>query len=176
MGDERKRRENERKFSAWVELCDDGRRYFYEVQGRHGWIARYVKQVDASERTVRFYQEIHDDTGRLVEIYEKYVVDKGHRAVQERQVVKITRRKVAQKLIDYLDHRITLAELVSWAELAMMEADFDARDFETLRDIVSRLGLADVRAFGMTWEDCEDFLSRLGYRVNITVLETPMMA
>jgi hypothetical protein len=33
-----------------------------------------------------------------------------------------------------------------------------------------------VRAFGITWEDCEDFLSRLGYRVSITVLETPVMA
>jgi len=90
--------------------------------------------------------------------------------------MKITRQKVAQKLIDYLHHRITLAELVSWAELAMMEADFDSRDFETLRDIVSRLGLADVRAFGITWEDCEGFVSRLGYRVSITVLETPAMA
>lgn len=48
---------------------------------------------------------------------------------------------------------------------------FDARDFETLRDIVSRLGLADVKAFGMTWEDCEGFLSRLGYRVSVRILE-----
>jgi hypothetical protein len=90
--------------------------------------------------------------------------------------MKITRQKVAQKLIDYLHHRITLAELVDWAESAMMEADFEERGLEILRDIVSRLGLADVRAFGITWEDCEDFLSRLGYRVSITVLETPVMA
>ncbi len=58
----------------------------------------------------------------------------------------------------------------------MMEADFDARDFETLRDIVSRLSLADVKAFGMTWEDCEGFLSRLGYRVSMKVSEGPAMA
>jgi len=90
--------------------------------------------------------------------------------------MKITRQKVAQKLIDYLDHRIALTELVDWAESAMMEADFEEQDLEILRDIVSRLGLADVRAFGMTWEDYEDFLSRLGYRVSITVLETPVMA
>jgi len=90
--------------------------------------------------------------------------------------MKITRQDVAQKLIDYLHHRITLTELVDWAESAMMEADFDARDFETLRDIVSRLGLADVKAFGMTWEDCEDFLSRLGYRVSVKVSEVPAIA
>ncbi len=58
----------------------------------------------------------------------------------------------------------------------MMEADFEEQDFEILRGIVSRVGLADVRAFGMTWEDCQDFLSRLGYLVSVTVSETPAMA
>ena len=87
--------------------------------------------------------------------------------------MKISREEVAQKLIDYLHHRITLAELVDWAESTMMEADFDERDYETLRDIVSRLGLADVKAFGMTWEDREDFLSQLGYQVRVVVSEAP---
>jgi len=90
--------------------------------------------------------------------------------------MKVTRKKVAQKLIDYLNHGITLTELVDWAESAMMEADFEEQNFEAIRDIVSRVGLADVRAFGMTWEDCEDFLSRLGYRVSVEVLETAAMA
>jgi len=85
--------------------------------------------------------------------------------------MKITRRKVAQKLIDYLYHRITLIELVDWAEKAMMEGNFEEKEFEILREIVSRVGLADVRAFGLTWEECEDFLSRLGYRINISVSE-----
>jgi hypothetical protein len=85
--------------------------------------------------------------------------------------MEITQQEVAQKLIEYLHHYITLAELVDWAELAMMEGNFAEQDFDLLRDIVSRLGLADVRAFGLTWEDCRDFLSRLGYRVHITVLE-----
>ena len=90
--------------------------------------------------------------------------------------MKITRQGVAQKLIGYLYHRITLAELVDWAESAMMEADFEEQDFEILREIVGRVGLADVRAFGMTWEDCKDFLSRLGYCISVTVSETAAMA
>ncbi|MGQ9625692.1 MAG: hypothetical protein ACUVV0_02150 [Anaerolineae bacterium] len=85
--------------------------------------------------------------------------------------MKLTRQDVAQKLIDYLHHRLTLAELVDWAERAMMEANFDGQDFEMLREVVGRLGLADVRAFGLTWEDCEDFLARLGYQVEVTVSE-----
>jgi len=82
MRDEQKRRQNERKFGVWDELSDGGRRYFHEVQGRHGWSARYIKEVDASERTIKFYQEIYDDKGLLVEIHEKYPVNKGHTRVQ----------------------------------------------------------------------------------------------
>jgi hypothetical protein len=81
MRDEHKRRENEQKFGHWEELPDGGRRYFYEVRGRFGWRALYIKMVDASERTIRFYQEIYDEQGRLVEIHEKYPVDTGHRKV-----------------------------------------------------------------------------------------------
>ncbi|MEA1899505.1 MAG: hypothetical protein U9N47_01870 [Thermodesulfobacteriota bacterium] len=41
-------------------------------------MARYVKEVDALDRTIKFYQEIFDEDGRLVEIHEKYPVNKGH--------------------------------------------------------------------------------------------------
>ena len=46
--------------------------------------------------------------------------------------MKVTSKKVAQKLIDYLHHRITLTELVDWAESAMMEADFEEQNLEML--------------------------------------------
>ena len=90
--------------------------------------------------------------------------------------MKITRKDVARKIADYLHHRITLAELVDWAESMMMEADFESHDFDALRDVVSRLGLADVKAFGMTWEDCEYFLSRLGYQARVVVTDGSAMA
>ena len=81
----------------------------------------------------------------------------------------ITRRMVAEKLTDYLQHRLSLAALVDWAEEAMREGEFEAEHLETVREVVSRLGLADVKAFGLTWEDCEEFLRLLGYRVRIEV-------
>ena len=77
------RPQNERKFGSWEELPNSGRRYWFEVAGRRGWKARYVKEVDADENTVRFWQEIYNDQGKLVEIHEKYPVDKGHQQVQE---------------------------------------------------------------------------------------------
>jgi hypothetical protein len=76
-----KRKQNEKKFGSWDELPDGGRRYFFDIQGRYGWRARYVKEVDKSELTIRFYQAIYDNNGQLIEIHEKYPVDTGHTKV-----------------------------------------------------------------------------------------------
>ena len=78
-----KRRINEQKFGAWEDLPGGGRRYSYKVEGRHGWMARYVKEVNQREETLRFCQEIYDDNGNLVEIHEKYPDDNGHKKIIE---------------------------------------------------------------------------------------------
>ena len=72
------RARNEKRFGAWVELPGGGRRYSLKVSGRQGWSARYLKEVDAAEAAVRFWQEIFDEQGQLVEVHEKYPVDTGH--------------------------------------------------------------------------------------------------
>ena len=72
------RSQNEKKFGQWEELSGGGRRYRLDVTGRLGWQARDVKEVDADETTLRFWQEIYDGTGKLVEMHEKFPVDKGH--------------------------------------------------------------------------------------------------
>lgn len=76
--DARKRQQNERKYETWRVLPGGGRLYAYEVTGRSGWRARYVKEVDADESTVRFYQEVYDGDGKLREVHHKYPVDLGH--------------------------------------------------------------------------------------------------
>ena len=73
------RAQNERKFKQWEDLPNGGRRYVREFAGRAGGRARYIKEVDASERTVRFLQEIYDVTDRLVAMHEKFPVDLGHK-------------------------------------------------------------------------------------------------
>ena len=75
------RHQNENKFGSWDVLPGGGRCYHLDVTGRSGWRARYWKEVDAAENTVRFWQEIYDDAGKLVEIHEKFPVDKGHQKV-----------------------------------------------------------------------------------------------
>jgi hypothetical protein len=83
--------------------------------------------------------------------------------------MKITRQIVADKIADYLHGKMSQAELVDWAEHAIMDTDFNEADIDLLTDIVGRLGLADVAEFGLRWQDCEEFLRRLGYRAKVIV-------
>jgi hypothetical protein len=83
--------------------------------------------------------------------------------------MKITAELVAGKLTAYLQHRLSAAKLVDWAERAMMEGEFADKNLEDLRDVVARLGVSDVRAFGLTWEDCEELLKKLGYSARIEI-------
>jgi hypothetical protein len=75
------RAQNEKKFRHWEELPGGGRRYWLDVTGRLGWRARYLKEVNAQEITLRFWQEVYDEQDKLVELHEKFPVDKGHRKV-----------------------------------------------------------------------------------------------
>jgi hypothetical protein len=77
---------------------------------------------------------------------------------------------VAHKIASYLRHDISLSGLVDWAEDAMMNGEFDESETSTISDVVSRLGVADVRAFGLTWEDCEQLLRQLGYTARVDIV------
>ena len=59
----------------------------------------------------------------------------------------ITKQTVADKIAAYLHHEITLAQLVDWAEHAMMDGEFAGHDARMLSSVMARLGVADVRAF-----------------------------
>lgn len=82
----------------------------------------------------------------------------------------VTQADVAEQLIAYLRHNATLAELVDWAETAMMEADFEGANWRTTRALVARLGLADVRAFDLSWQECESMLEQLGFKVHLHIV------
>ena len=82
----------------------------------------------------------------------------------------ITKQIVADKIAAYLHHDITLAQLVNWAEHAMMEDEFEESGLAAVRSAVSRLGVADVRAFGLTWEDCEELLGQLGFSARVSII------
>jgi hypothetical protein len=77
---------------------------------------------------------------------------------------------VAGTLAAYLHHEISLHALVDWAQWAMMEEELAGVYHDVIRDVVARLGLADVQTFELTWEDCETILKRLGYVTRIEII------
>ena len=84
--------------------------------------------------------------------------------------MRVTRESVAQHLGDYLHGTLSLASLVDWAELAMCEGDFDESQATILSDVVARIRVSDVRAFGLTWEDCRDMLRSLGLSARVDLV------
>lgn len=82
----------------------------------------------------------------------------------------LTRESVAEKLGAYLRHDLSLAALVNWAESALMNNDFDPAHLTTIRNAIARIGAADVRTFGLAWEDCEQLLSQLGYSAQVNIV------
>ncbi|MBI3597508.1 MAG: hypothetical protein HY203_10175 [Nitrospirae bacterium] len=84
----------------------------------------------------------------------------------------ITKKTVADQILKYVNRKISLADLVDWAEDAVQEGDFDKRDVGLLRQVVGRLGLADVKEFGLTWDDCYEHLHKLGYDISVSVSKT----
>jgi hypothetical protein len=83
----------------------------------------------------------------------------------------ITRKLLAEMLIKYINRGVDLSTLIHWAEEMMRENDFESDSFEMVRDILAHIGLADVREFGLTWDDCYEYLHRLGYHVKVELIE-----
>jgi len=82
----------------------------------------------------------------------------------------ITKQAVAGKIAAYLHHEMTLAQLVDWAERALMDGELAERDAKILSSVIARLGVADVRAFGLAWDDCEELLHKLGFSPRVEVV------
>ena len=81
--------------------------------------------------------------------------------------MEITRQNVVEHLAAYLRHSMTLPRLVDWAERQVMDGEFESL---SVRDAVARIGVADVRAFGLTWEDCERLLRDLGFAAHLDIV------
>ncbi len=70
----------------------------------------------------------------------------------------------------YLQHQLLSEDLVNWAEQALIESSYEDDKFHTIRNALSQLGLADVKAFGLEWKDCEAIMQKLGYKLEVNAL------
>ncbi len=83
----------------------------------------------------------------------------------------ITRQVVSEKLLAYLNHELSLDELVDWAENTFIDDALEPdEDVDLLNDILMVLAAADTAQFPLTWEICSDFLEKLGIHVRVVAV------
>lgn len=82
----------------------------------------------------------------------------------------ITHDVVVEKILAHLNHQLSEAELVRWAEDALVqvtESDMDIPNEETILDVLTYLGAGDTPGFPLSWSVLSAFLERLGVRVKV---------
>ncbi len=73
-------------------------------------------------------------------------------------------------MLAYLQHRMTLTDLVDWTEQSLMTGDYEDDKFHTIRNILAQLGVSDVKAFGLEWKDCETIMQKPGFTLEVKAL------
>lgn len=82
----------------------------------------------------------------------------------------ITKKSIVDQLLAYLQHHLSSAELAAWTENILMESNYEDDAHHTIRNILAQLGLADVKAFGLEYQDCEAIMQTLGYTLEVKAL------
>ncbi len=83
----------------------------------------------------------------------------------------ITKKTIADRLLAYLKHQISLTQLTDWAEQSLNDSSCEDDDSHTIRNVLAQLGLADVKSFGLEWKDCEEIMKKLGFKLEVNALE-----
>lgn len=82
----------------------------------------------------------------------------------------LTKQLVLNKLNAYLNHEITLTQLVDWSEQILIEPDIQPpSDVDDIVDVLMYLGAADSKGFPLTWEILSLFMHRLGGQVRVVI-------
>jgi len=79
----------------------------------------------------------------------------------------ITKQIIADKLLAYMQQRWALSHLVNWAEQSLIDSSYEDDHAHTIRNVLAQLGLADVKAFGLEWKDCEAIMKNLGFKLEV---------
>jgi hypothetical protein len=78
----------------------------------------------------------------------------------------LTREQIALMLVGYIEHKISLSEIVHKSETWIQDAAFESGFEDDIMVVLSQLGLADVKVFGLGIEDLEGMFNTLGYKLD----------
>lgn len=79
----------------------------------------------------------------------------------------ITKQLIAKELLQYMNHYISLNELVEWSENTILVGNFEEGAEAEIRNTLGLLAAADAEGFGLLWEDCEFIMNQLGYKIKV---------
>jgi hypothetical protein len=82
----------------------------------------------------------------------------------------ITQDMLVEKILAHLNDEMTEAELVHWAEDALVlvsESDDDLANEEAILDVLAYLGAGDTPGFPLSWTVLSGFLARFGVKVRV---------
>ncbi len=79
----------------------------------------------------------------------------------------VTKQYIARQILAYMSHQLSLSQLVDWSENALMAGGFEPGSESEIRNVLGKLGVADVNNFGLLWEDCEQLMAQLGYKMKV---------
>jgi len=66
------------------------------------------------------------------------------------------------------DHRSSAQR--TGLQIPTSEGNYEDDAHNTIKNILAQLGLADVKAFGSEYQDCEEIMQKLGYTLEVKAL------
>ena len=162
------------------DIVDTGKTLFYlmeNLRARQPASLRVCALLDKPDRR----QVLIDVDYVGFEIPDKFVVGygldfaEGYRNLPFVGVLKehlyrdvLTRGAILQQLNGYLNGDVTLSQLVAWSQAMLAEGDLSPDDESLLRDLVKRAEQPGSDTYGLTLEDCSEFLKRLDHELRIS--------
>lgn len=162
------------------DIVDTGKTLFYlagNLRARQPASLRICALLDKPER-----RQVPIDVDYVgFEIPDKFVVGygldfaEGYRNLPFVGVLKehlykevLMRSAIVRKMNSYLGQEIPLSALVDWARETLSAGELSADDAALLKDLIDRAGQPGTRRFGLTLEDCDYLLRRLGQELRVS--------
>ena len=64
--------------------------------------------------------------------------------------MKVTKDILASKILNFLNKRILVEEFANWAETAMIESNYEEKFFDEISEILSKIGVINVKGFELS--------------------------
>ncbi len=77
--------------------------------------------------------------------------------------MQITKNILCEKILDFLNSKITNEEFVCWAENAMLIGEYEEQYFDIISDTISRIGINNVKGFELEKTYFFDIIETLNY-------------